>query len=85
MDESTFLSPDEVAEMSDIKTGRTVKGRKLTREQLQIEWLRTAGIPFVVSARGRPVIMRANVIGARQGAAGQQAAPAWNPRVIRNT
>jgi hypothetical protein len=85
MDASTFLSPEEVAEMSDIRTGRTIKGRKLTREQLQIDWLRTAGIPFVVSARGRPVIMRANVIGGLQAVAGQQAAPAWNPRVIRNT
>ncbi|WP_338881490.1 DUF4224 domain-containing protein [Achromobacter veterisilvae] len=85
MEESTFLSPEEVAEMSDIRTGRTVGGRKVTREELQIEWLRTAGIPFVVSARGRPVIVRANVIGARQAAAAQQAAPAWQPRVIRNT
>jgi len=85
MEESTFLSPDEVAAMSDIRTGCTIKGRKFTREQLQIEWLRTTGIPFVVSARGRPVILRANIIGSRQAIAAQQTAPAWQPRVIRNT
>lgn len=85
MDESTFLSPDEVAAMSDIRTGCTIKGRKFTREQLQIEWLRTTGIPFIVSARGRPVILRANVIGSRQAIAAQQSAPAWQPRAIRNT
>lgn len=85
MEESTFLSPEEVADMSDIRTGCTIRGRKFTREELQIEWLRTTGIPFVVSARGRPVIVRANVIGVRHAAAAQQAAPAWHPRVIRNT
>lgn len=85
MEEGTFLSPDEVAAMSDIRTGCTIKGRKFTREQLQIEWLRTTGIPFLVSARGRPVILRANVIGSRQAVAAQQTAPAWQPRVIRNT
>ena len=85
MEEGTFLSPDEVAAMSDIRTGCTINGRKFTREQLQIEWLRTTGIPFLVSARGRPVILRANVIGSRQAIAAQQAAPAWQPRAIRNT
>lgn len=85
MEESTFLSPEEVAAMSDIRTGCTIRGRKFTREELQIEWLRTTGIPFVVSARGRPVIVRANVIGARHAAVAQQATPAWHPRVIRNT
>lgn len=83
MEDSTFLTQEEVAEMSDIRTGSTVRGRKMTREQLQIEWLRTTGIPFLVSARGRPIIARANILGTGQAPAPTIAA-AWKPRVIGN-
>ncbi|WP_232071539.1 DUF4224 domain-containing protein [Paraburkholderia pallida] len=62
----TFLSEQEVAELTDIKTGQRGK----TREQLQVEWLRTSGIPFWTSARGRPVVARTAIEGrAREEAA----------------
>lgn len=42
-----FLTPEEIAEL----TGRKVK-------RLQVEQLRTMGIPFYVNAVGRPVVVR---------------------------
>ncbi|WP_431290450.1 DUF4224 domain-containing protein [Burkholderia cepacia] len=56
---STFLTPEEVSELSGIRTGR--KGK--TREQLQIEWLRSSGIPFWTNARGRPIVARSAIDG----------------------
>lgn len=55
----TFLTEEEVAELTGIRTGRRGK----TREQLQVEWLRTSGIPFWANARGRPIIARAAIEG----------------------
>jgi hypothetical protein len=42
-----FLTPEEIAEL----TGRKVR-------KLQVEQLRTMGIPFYVNAVGRPVVVR---------------------------
>ncbi|MFP3275432.1 MAG: DUF4224 domain-containing protein [Paraburkholderia sp.] len=53
----TFLSPQEIEEL----TGKN--NRK--REQLQIDWLRAAGIPFWENARGRPIVARAAIEGRR--------------------
>lgn len=72
----TFLSEEEVAELTDIKTGRRGK----TREQLQVEWLRTSGIPFWTSARGRPVIARAAIEGRQR--AEEQPRKKWQPKVL---
>jgi hypothetical protein len=72
----TFLTPQEVAELAGIKTGRNGK----TREELQIEWLRTAGIPFWANARGRPIIARAAIEG-RQ-ATEKQVRQKWQPKVL---
>jgi hypothetical protein len=55
----TFLSPEEVSELTDIRVGKRGK----TREELQVEWLRASGIPFWTSARGRPVIARSAIDG----------------------
>ncbi|MFM0732357.1 DUF4224 domain-containing protein [Paraburkholderia sediminicola] len=55
----TFLTTEEVAELTGIRTGRRGK----TREQLQAEWLRTTGLPFWVNARGRPIIPRSAIEG----------------------
>lgn len=77
----TFLTPDEVADLTGIKTGKNIRGRTVRREELQAEWLRSQGIPFTVNARGRPMIFRANMIGARH--APPETKPAWQPRVIR--
>lgn len=72
----TFLSPEEVAELTGVRVGRRGKNR----EQLQIEWLRTSGIPFWTNARGRPIIARAAIDG-RHGAA-EVVRPKWQPKVL---
>jgi hypothetical protein len=72
----TFLSPEEVAELSGVRVGRGGK----TREELQVEWLRTSGIPFWTNARGRPIIARA-VIEGRQSAA-EAPRKRWQPKVL---
>ena len=64
MEKRTFLTPEEVAELTGISTGKKVSGKSLTREQLQLSWLRQSGIPFFENARGRPIIARAVIEGA---------------------
>ncbi|MFM0044051.1 DUF4224 domain-containing protein [Paraburkholderia sediminicola] len=71
----TFLSAEEVAELTDIRVGKHGK----TREELQVEWLRTSGIPFWTSARGRPIIARAAIIGRE---AAEQPKKKWQPKVL---
>lgn len=72
----TFLTPEEVEELSGIRVGRGGK----TREQLQIEWLRTSGIPFWTNARGRPIIARTAIMGG--GRSEDQPRPKWQPKVL---
>lgn len=71
-----FLTLQEVSELTGIKVGRHGQ----SREQLQIEWLRSSGIPFWTNARGRPIIARAAI----EGHAGkQQSTPKkWQPKVL---
>jgi hypothetical protein len=83
-DIDTFLSAQEVGEFSGIKRGKTVRGRKVTREQLQVEWLRRTGVPFIVNARGRPMIVRANLVGDAQRGRAQDAPPAWQPNALQS-
>jgi len=73
----TFLSAEEVAELTEIRMGRG----GMTREELQIEWLRTSGIPFWTSARGRPIIARTAIEG-RQVSAAEQPKKKWQPKVL---
>jgi Domain of unknown function (DUF4224) len=73
---NTFLTPEEVAELTDIRVGR--RGR--SREELQIEWLRTSGIPFWTSARGRPVIARAAIEGRKADV--ELPRKKWQPKVL---
>lgn len=56
---STFLSSEEIAELTDIRTGKDGK----TREQRQIAALRRMKIPFHESAIGRPKVSRAIING----------------------
>ena len=74
----TFLTAEEVAELTGIKIGRDGK----TRETLQAEHLRQAGIPFYLNARGRPIIVRANLTGNARVPIDLK--PAWQPRVIKH-
>lgn len=71
----TFLSAEEVAELTGIMVGRRGK----TREELQVEWLRTSGIPFWTNARGRPIIARAAIVGRE---AAEQPKKKWQPKVM---
>jgi len=64
-----FLTADDLV----ILTGRK-------RRALQIQALRSMGIPFRVNAAGRPVVCRSAVEGV---AGGQQMADAWQPRVLK--
>jgi hypothetical protein len=72
----TFLSQEEVAELTGVKVGR--RGR--TREDLQAEWLRSSGIPFWTNARGRPIIARAAI----EGRNSREELPKkkWQPRLL---
>ncbi|WP_321921664.1 DUF4224 domain-containing protein [Burkholderia sp. BCC1998] len=57
-----FLTAEEVGELTGVLTGRRGK----SREALQVEWLRTSGIPFWVNARGRPIIARVRITGEKK-------------------
>jgi hypothetical protein len=67
-----FLSAGEVAELTDVRTGRS--GR--TREQLQIAALKRMAIPFHISAMGRPKVARAIING---GVAPAATPSKWEP------
>ena len=69
----TFLSTAEVADLTDIRTGKN--GR--TREQLQIDALRKMKVPFVVSAIGRPKVARAIIEGGKKQV--EEVSPGWEP------
>lgn len=64
-----FLTPEEIAELT---------GRKLRR--LQVEQLRTMGIPFYVNAVGRPVVVR-SVLENKKEAAPK---PKWQSPMLRS-
>lgn len=79
----TFLSPQEIEELTGVKTGKTIGGKKRTREELQIDWLRASGIPFWSNARGRPIVARAAIEG-RKAAEVAAAEPRkkWQPAAL---
>ena len=64
---SLSLEPSDelIAEIKAMAEIRLVNGKSLTREQLQLNWLRQSGIPFFENARGRPIIARAVIEGAQ--------------------
>jgi hypothetical protein len=74
---SLFLTTDDLAELTGIKVGKAGK----SREQRQVQALRTMGIPFWVNAIGRPVVAKAAIEGR-----GQAEAPPtnWQPAVLGN-
>lgn len=75
----TFLSPQEIEELTGVKTGRN----KRTREQLQIEWLRASGIPFWENARGRSIVARAAIEGRRAAeVAAAEPKKKWQPPAL---
>lgn len=76
----TFLSAEELVALTGIKTGKNVKGKTVRREQLQADCLRNMGIPFYLNARGRPIVVRANIMGRPTA---EQPKQAWQPRALR--
>ena len=72
--ERTFLTQDEVAEMTGIRRGRA--GR--TAAQMQVTWFATKGIPAYLNEAGRAIVVRTALSG--------NAAPArrpWAPNALR--
>ena len=65
-DASPFLDEPDLRRL----TGRHQKSR-------QIDWLRTAGIPFRVNATGHPIVLWAALHGR-----GQKAIEGWQPRAL---
>lgn len=63
-----FLTPEEIAEL----TGRKVK-------RLQIEQLRTMGIPFYINAVGRPVVVCSVLEGKKE----PPQRPKWESPVLK--
>jgi len=83
VNDETFLSPKEVAELTGIKTGKNINGVTVHREELQVNQLRTQGIPFTINARGRPIVVRAVLVGAAPQAAANEAKPRWEPKASK--
>lgn len=71
----TFLNVDEIAALTGIKGGRGGQPKHV----LQIDQLRTMGIPFWINAAGKPVVARAAI----EGRTVASPPPvAWHPAVI---
>lgn len=80
-----FLDIAQVDELTGIKRGSTVNGRKLSKYQLQIEFLRNRGIAFIANARGRPIVVRSVIEGASRNwdePSRQLKVKQWQPGVI---
>lgn len=75
---SMFLTQEEVAELTGIRTGR--KGK--TREQLQIAQLNAMRIPHYVNAIDRPIVVRALLEGTAK-AADKPKPTLWEPTLGR--
>lgn len=74
----TFLTAEEVAELSGIRTGRN----GCTREVLQTAWLRSAGIPFWTNARGRPIVARTSIEFRQAASAAEPPRKKWQPPIL---
>ena len=72
---SLFVCEADVDELTGIKVGRNGK----TKHQMQCDFLRGAGIPFVRNARGRPVVTVAAIEGKRAAA---EPVKSWAPKAL---
>lgn len=77
--EDIFLKDSQVGELTGIKRGNTINGKKQSKHQLQVAFLRMRGIAFIENARGRPVIVRSAIEGNRHTEASKKT---WQPKVI---
>ncbi|MFA9284071.1 DUF4224 domain-containing protein [Comamonas sp. SY3] len=69
---SSFLTPEEIKELTGVKQGKRGK----SREVLQAAALRAMRIPFYINAVGRPIVVRAIIEGSDKK---EEAAPSWEP------
>lgn len=65
---STFLSSEEIADLTDRKT-----------KSKQIDYLRSSGIAFFVSATGHPKVLRSTLEGRKEAPQENK----WKPNVLR--
>ena len=72
---STFLTCDEVKELTGIHRGKG--GKK--RDQLQAAALRLMKIPFYINPAGRPIVSRTIIEGGPLNT--ETARPTWEPAV----
>lgn len=72
---STFLTQDDIIELTGISQGKAGK----TRFELQIAALKKMKVPHYVNAAGRPVVARAVIEGAARPEIPQQT---WEPRLV---
>jgi len=79
MTDDLFLRDCHVDELTGIKRGVTINGKKQSKHELQVAFLRMRGIAFIENARGRPVIVRSAIEGRRVTDAPKTA---WQPKVI---
>lgn len=77
-----FLTQEETDELTGILIGKRVAGHKITKLQLQVAWLREAGIPFTENSRGRPIIARSVIEGRMPHPSQHQEPRRWVPRVM---
>lgn len=74
-----FLTEEQVDELTGIRRGETINGKKHTKFQRQVEFLRQRGIAFIENARGKPIITRSAVEGRGEK---EPARKGWQPRVV---
>lgn len=72
-----FLTAEEVAELTGIKTGKHGK----SRSQLQCEHLRKLGVAFYPNAAGEPKIVRSALEGRRDPT--PETKQGWTPSVLK--
>jgi len=74
-----FLTENQVDCLTGIRRGATVYGKKHTKYELQVYFLRGLGICFFQNARGKPVVLLSS-LETRPAVIPQ---PSWQPSALR--
>ena len=78
-DRQLFLTESQVDCLTGILRGATVCGKKHTKYELQVNFLRGMGICFFQNARGKPVVLL-SALEVKPTAIPQ---PGWQPSVLQ--
>ncbi|MFZ4480140.1 MAG: DUF4224 domain-containing protein [Rhodoferax sp.] len=70
-----LLTPNEIADLTDIRTGRDGK----SREERQLDALKKMKIPYFISAIGRPKVSRSVIDGVKSAPIEES----WEPALAR--